>query len=79
MDMHTFNDAVTMDDAAKARLADLQIQGKYGVNFLRFWVDERKGKLFCLSEAPSADATTAVHRQAHGLIPDEVYQVQEGS
>jgi len=35
--------------------------------------------LFCLVEAPSADAAAAVHRQAHGLVAEAVFQVQEGS
>jgi hypothetical protein len=43
-----------------------------------YWVDERAGRVFCLVEAPSADAAAEVHRQAHGLIADHIYQVQEG-
>jgi hypothetical protein len=42
-------------------------------------VDERAGRVFCLVEAPSADAAAAVHRQAHGMVADHIYQVQEGS
>lgn len=70
---------VTIDDVVKAHRADLRTQGAYGVRFLRYWVDAAQGRIFCLAEAPSADAAIAVHRQAHGLMPDEVYQVQEGS
>ncbi|MFI5889209.1 hypothetical protein ACIA5D_03720 [Actinoplanes sp. NPDC051513] len=32
-----------------------------------------------LPAAPSAVAAEAVHREAHGLVADEIYQVQEGS
>jgi hypothetical protein len=60
-------------------MADLQTQGKYDVNYLRYWVDEDHGKVFCLVEAPSAEAASTVHREAHGLVADEVFQVQEGS
>ena len=67
MDVHSIGGSVTVDDVSKARLADLQIQGRYDVYFLRYWVDERAGKLFCLAEAPSAEAAAAVHREAHGL------------
>jgi hypothetical protein len=79
MDTHTIDGGVKVDDVAKAHLADLQTQGDYDVRYLRYWVDEGKGKVFCLVEAPSAAAAATVHREAHGLVPQEVYQVQEGS
>ena len=79
MDIHSFNDSVTADDVAKAHLADLQAQGKHEVRYLRYWVDERQGKVFCLVEAPSAAAADTVHREAHGLVADQIYQVQEGA
>jgi hypothetical protein len=79
LDVHTIAGGVTMDDVAKAHLADLQLQAKYDVRYLRYWVDEAKGKVFCLVEAPSAQAATDVHREAHGLLAHDVYQVQEGS
>jgi hypothetical protein len=79
MDIHTITDGVAADDVAKAHMADLQTQGKYDVNYLRYWVNEGHGKVFCLVEAPSADAACTVHREAHGLVADEVFQVQEGS
>ena len=78
MDVHTIGDGVNADDVAKAHLADLQTQGKYDVRYLRYWVNEKQGKVFCLVEAPSADAASTVHREAHGLVADEVYQVLEG-
>lgn len=79
MDVHTIADGVAFDDVAKAHLADLQTQGQHDVSYLRYWVDEAHGKVFCLVEAPSADAAAEVHRQAHGLVADEIFQVQEGS
>ena len=79
MDVHEFADGVAIDDVAKAHLADLQTQPGHDVNYLRYWVDERAGRVFCLVEAPSADAAAEVHRQAHGLVADQIYQVQEGS
>ena len=50
---------------------------RYGVNYLRYWVDEEAGKIFCLVEAPDAEAANTVHREAHGLVADEIYQVSE--
>ncbi len=60
-------------------MADLQTQGKYDVRYLQYWVDEAHGKVFCLVEAPSADAASTVLREAHGLVAEHVFQVQEGS
>jgi hypothetical protein len=78
MDVHTI-DGVAVGDVAKAHMADLQTQGKYDVRYLRYWVDEQHGKVFCLVEAPSADVASTVHREAHGLVADHIFQVQEGS
>jgi hypothetical protein len=79
MDVHTIGGGVALEDFAKAHLADLQTQGEYDVRYLRYWVDEEHGKVFCLVEAPSAHAASTVHKEAHGLVADQVYQVQEGS
>jgi hypothetical protein len=79
MDIHSIDGGVSVDDVVKAHMADLQTQAKYDVSYLRYWVDEARGKIFCLAEAPSAEAAEAVHREAHGLVADEIYQVQEGS
>lgn len=79
MDVHALGDSVGIDDVAKAHMADLQTQDKYDVKYLRYWVDERAGRIFCLAEAPSADAAATVHREAHGLVADEIYEVKEGS
>jgi Nickel responsive protein SCO4226-like len=79
MDFHEFDGGVSMDDVAKAHLADLQAQAAYDVRYLRYWVDEAAGRVFCLVEAPSAEAAANVHREAHGLVADHIYRVQEGS
>ena len=79
MDVHDIAGGVAMDDVARARLADLQAQAAHDVRYLRYWVDEQAGRVFGLVEAPSPDAAAEVHRQAHGLVADHIYQVQEGS
>src|SRR5690349_16517421 len=79
LDMHTIEGGVGIADVARAHMADLAEQGNHDVRYLRYWVDEGHGKFFCLAEAPSRDAANAVHHQAHGLVADEIYQVQEGS
>jgi hypothetical protein len=79
MDVHNLGDGVTMDDVAKAHQADLATQDSHGVNYMRYWVDESKGQIFCLVEAPDAEAANTVHREAHGLVADQIFQVQEGA
>jgi len=77
MDVHNLDGGVAAGDVAKAHEADLKTQDQYGVNYLRYWVDEEAGKIFCLVDAPDAEAANAVHRQAHGLVADEIYPVSE--
>ncbi len=77
MDVHNIDGGVSVEDVAGAHEADLATQGKYGVSYLRYWVDEDAGKIFCLVEADSADAANTVHREAHGLVADEIYTVSE--
>jgi hypothetical protein len=77
MDVHHFDGGVAPDDVAAAHTADLATQGEFDVSYLRYWVDGDAGKVFCLVEAPDADAANAVHRKAHGLVADEIYPVTE--
>jgi hypothetical protein len=65
-------------DVADAHMADVKTQGKYGVQYLRYWFDEKNGKIFCLVDAPNPDAANRVHKEAHGLVADEIYPVTEG-
>jgi hypothetical protein len=78
MDVHNLDGPVTVDDVAKAHAADLEVQGDHGVHYLRYWVDESHGKIFCLVDAPDPEAANKVHREAHGLVADEIYLVAEG-
>lgn len=79
MDVHSIDGGVALSDVAQAHLADLQAQDRYGVRYLRYWVSEDQGKVFCLVDAPSADAASRVHREAHGLVAQEIHPVQEGN
>ncbi len=78
MDMHDIP-GVKAADVADAHEADVQIQGKYGVNYSHYWVDEEAGKVFCLVEAPNREAATRVHREAHGLEAHTLYEVEQGA
>jgi hypothetical protein len=77
MDVHNIDGGVSASDVAGAHQADLAEQEAHGVNYLRYWVDEEAGKIFCLVEAPDAEAANTVHREAHGLVADEIYPVSE--
>ena len=79
MDIHTLDGPVTADDVAGAHAADVATQARYGVDYKRYWVDEANSTIFCLVDAPSPDAANTVHREAHGLVADEVHEVKEGA
>jgi len=80
MDVHEhLPEGATAADVAKAHEADLAKQGEYGVNYKSYWVDDKAGKVFCLVEAPDAETAARVHREAHGLVADHIYEVAQGS
>ena len=79
LDLHEFGAGnVKASDVAAAHEKDLAVQKKYGVNFLNYWVDEKAGTVFCLAEAPDSNALIMTHKEAHGLIPKTVKEVQQG-
>jgi hypothetical protein len=78
MDVHHLDGPVSAADVAKAHEADVAIQDSHGVNYKHYWVDEAAGKIFCLVEAPNPEAANTVHRDAHGLVADELHEVTEG-
>ncbi len=79
MDVHNIEGGVSAEDVAGAHMADLETQKKYGVSYLRYWVNEEQGKIFCLVEADSTEDANTVHREAHGLVADDIYPVSEHS
>ena len=79
LDVHNKIDGLTGETVAEAHKKDLAAQGKYGVNYIRYWYDEGTGKVFCLCQAPSKEAAEAVHREAHGLVADQIIEVKEGA
>jgi len=79
MDVHNKVDGLTADAVAGAHKRDLEVQSRHAVNYLQYWFDEGSGKVFCLVEAPNAEAATTVHREAHGLVADDIVEVQRGS
>jgi len=76
MDIHNLDEGTTAEDVAKAHAKDIETQRKYGVEYTKYWVNESGKKVFCLAHAPSAEAAEQVHREAHGLMPDKIIEVQ---
>jgi hypothetical protein len=77
LDIHTVPEGVTPEALLEAHAKGLAIQGKFGVLYLKYWYDAAMGRVFCLTLAPSREAALAVHREAHGLMPDEIFAVEE--
>ena len=74
MDRHDIHDA-TLEEVTKAHNSDLEIQDRHFCKILTFWHDESRGVAFCLVEAPSAAAVSGMHKEAHGLIPNQIIEV----
>ena len=78
MDTHDKIDGLTEEAVTGAHAMDLATQEKYDANFLRHWSNEDTGRAYCLIEAPTAGAVNQVHKEAHGLVADDIVQVSEG-
>jgi class 3 adenylate cyclase len=76
MDIHNLDDGTTPEDVAKAHAKDMEMQKKYGVEYTKYWVNETGKKVFCLAHAPNAEAAEQVHREAHGMMPEKIIEVQ---
>ncbi len=62
-----------------AHEAAVKVQSQYGVNYKPYWVDEEAGKVFCLVEAPDKESANRVHKEAHGLVAQKLYEVEQGA
>jgi hypothetical protein len=78
MDMHDIP-GVKAADVVGAHEADVKVQGKYGVTYKHYWVDEAAGKVFCLVDAPDKESANRVHREAHGLVAQTLFEVEQGA
>ena len=78
MDIHKHVPGLTTEAVAGAHARDLEVQKKHGVQYLKYWYDEGTGAVFCLVNAPTKEAAMVVHREAHGLLADEIIEVKEG-
>ena len=76
MDIHNLGAGkVKLAAVAQAHARDLAVQNKYGVQFLKYWVDEKQGLIFCLVSANDSELIRMAHAEAHGLLPQRIYPV----
>lgn len=78
LDIHHKINGLTSDAIAEAHRKDVEVQKKYGVNYLKYWFNEKEGRVFCLVEAPDKETAIKVHKESHGLLADEIFEVNEG-
>jgi AraC-like DNA-binding protein len=76
MDLHILP-GVKARDVAEAHRRDLLIQNDHRCNCMTYWIDEKRGNVFCLIEAPGKEAVQEMHRLAHGLIPHRIIEVND--
>ena len=77
MDFHQF-EKVSVDDVKQAHIADQAVQDEFGVRYLQFWVNEKAGTVFCLTEGPDPESCERCHQLAHGNIPCNITEVEPG-
>jgi hypothetical protein len=80
MDTHERVRAITMDGVTRAYERSLDVQARHGARYIKMWVHQDAddhGLMYCLIEAPSREAVVLVHLDAHGLLPNDVYEVVE--
>jgi hypothetical protein len=79
LDTHQHVPGLTAAAIAEAHAKDVEVGPRYGVRYIRYWFDEVTGRVYCLVEAPSPELAEQVHREAHGIVADEIVAVQEGA
>jgi Protein of unknown function (DUF4242) len=79
MDTHRNMEGLTAQAVAEAHKKDLEVQEQHGVKYHKYWFNEEEGLVHCLVEAPDKEAAETVHREANGMVADDLVEVQEGS
>ena len=77
LDRHDAPGATAVQIAAAHEL-DVAVQDDHGVRYVTYWFDDAEGTVFCLAEGPDREALEAVHREAHGLVADNIIEVGHG-
>ena len=78
MDVHKNLENLTDEAVAGVHQKDLELQDKHGVKFQSYWFNAEQGTVYCLWEGPNKESGEAVHREAHGMVADEITEVKQG-
>lgn len=76
MDVHRNLEGLTAEALRQAHLKDVEAQARWGVHYHKYFFNEDTGTVFCLAEGPDAEACRAVHGASHGLVADDIIEVQ---
>jgi class 3 adenylate cyclase len=68
--------SASTEDVRHAHISDVEAQERFGVKYIKYWFDEKRGTICCLVDAPSAEACQKVHQVAHGMLADEIIEVE---
>lgn len=79
IDIHNLIPGLTKYAVTGAHAKDLETQEQYGVKYLNYWYNDQTGQVFCLVEAPNKESAIQVHRESHGLVADQIFEVFEGA
>jgi uncharacterized protein DUF4242 len=79
LDVHRLTPGIKPEAVAQAHQKDLAVEGKYGVDFIKYWVAPEDGLVFCLASAADSEDLRRTHSEAHGLLPNNIYLVEEGT
>jgi class 3 adenylate cyclase len=74
MDRHYVQGA-TAHAIAIAHTADVAVQNTYAVRFLTYWFDELRSTAFCLVDSPDRETIRRAHQEWHGLVPNEIIDI----
>jgi len=75
LDIHRLPLDLTPEQVAQAHAADMAVQSEHGVNYERYWFNQKQGKVFRLCNAPDIPTATRVHQESHGLLAEKVIEV----
>jgi len=78
LDVHRLTPGIKPEAVAQAHQKDLAVEGKYGVDLIKYWVAQDDGLVFCLASASDSESLRKTHAEAHGLLPQNIYKVTDG-
>lgn len=79
LDVHRLTPGIKPEAVAQAHQKDLAVEGKYRVDFIKYWVASEDGLVFCLASASDSESLRKTHAEAHGLLPNNIYLVEAGT